>query len=88
MARAASVEDSQRIHNVNNVTIDDLDSEYPPGTGMGMAEIKCSSWVKPRPQPPVTKTPTDPLPWSPGDGTQPPRPPEPGFVDTPVVVTP
>lgn len=61
-------EDDQTIHNANDITIDDIDTKRPPGTGSGTATIKASTWTKPPPTPSVVKTPTKPEPWSPGQG--------------------
>lgn len=86
----AWVERDQRLHNVNNITIDDMETVRTPGSGSASATIKASSWVKPAVRPPVTATPTTPDQWSPGPTTAP-APPAPragGFAATPVKAKP
>lgn len=83
----AWVEADQAIHNVNNVTVDKVETVRTPGTGMGQATISLTSWTKPAVRPAVTATPTTPNPWSPSGAPQPTSPPT-GFAATPVEVKP
>lgn len=85
----AWVEDDQEMHNVHDVTVDEVDTERTPGTGKLVTRMTLSSWVKPKPGPIVTKTPAVSGPWSPGP-TKPgaPATPKAGFAQTPPVVKP
>ncbi len=78
----AWVENDQRIHNVYDITVEQLTSKRVPGSGKGDATIKLFSWIKPAATSPiVTKTPDKASPWAPGATTkqQPPGAPKKGF---------
>lgn len=83
----AWTEARQKLHGVNDVTVDKVESVDPPSTGMGTATLSLTSWTKPAVRPAVTATPTTPNPWSPQGAAQPTSPPT-GFAQTPVEVKP
>lgn len=87
----AWVEADQYMHNVSDVTVDDIETERSPGTGKLITKMKLSSWVKPPPGPVVTKTPAVSGQWSQGPmSTKPKGPVAPGkgFTQTPPVANP
>jgi len=84
----AWIEDDQGIHNVNNVTVDKLETVRTPGMGSASATITLASWVKPVVKPAVTSTPAQPQPWSPTGTANFVKRTLPGFGTTPVKVKP
>jgi len=81
----------QRIHNVDDVTVELVTTKETPGTMSVTATLKLFSWVKPVPEPAVTATPDAAGPWSPTQGPQVAKFTKrtlPGFAKTPPKVTP